>query len=315
MKTNQVSEYLGANENDQHDEKGRFAIKGAPADIQPPKIIPHKEAPDRLGEILKPPTTLDKDHVTYAERMKYEDGKMSKDEAIQMFQKLNNTGEAYRLQTHYGDTAAKLIKEGVVKDIPLPVKARNFYVNVFKEAPKNIAWELTEGAALTGGGALLGYLGSKLHGKKGGKPEATVATNEINLMKTESVQSYLAANGYNPDQARDPDGKFSAGGGTGSRDASRKSEDAAHHPHRPDPTLAGTGGKANPKAEEKLPTPKETDPNHVGVGEIMDYENGSMPQDKMVDMFQRMHNSGMAYQLQGHYGRTAHALLQGGYIK
>jgi hypothetical protein len=397
MKTADVSKFLGANENDQHDELGRFAsldVSNLPFDKHPPKIIEHKEAgsPDKLSELLKPPTLLDPNHVTYAERMKYEDGQMSKEDAVQMFQKLNNSGEAYRLQPHYGKTAAKLIKAGVVKDIPLLAKTRNFYADVVKEAPKNIAWELTEGGALTAVGAALGYFGSKLSGKKSGKTE-TVATNEITLMKPDFVNSYLMANGaplgnknaagsrydatvkLNSNPHRHPDathlvtftkdgkpdgeikatkdaahsmaesykktGKYNAFGDTGYEELSGDAKKfqamtggAANEAVLMQPAQVGSylmGNTFNPdqKRDEKgrfvdsaygdidnlkMAKPSETDPNHVDVGEMMKYEDGSQSHDETVNMFQRMHTSGLAYQLQGHYGHTAQALLKGGYI-
>jgi hypothetical protein len=46
---------------------------------------------------------------------------------------------------------------------------------------------------------------------------------------------------------------------------------------------------------------------------IMAYEQGELSDDETIDLFQRLINSGLVWQLQGHYGRTAHALIQGGY--
>lgn len=52
--------------------------------------------------------------------------------------------------------------------------------------------------------------------------------------------------------------------------------------------------------------------NVVGVEELMAFENGEMDQDAAVNMFQRLINSGLAWQLQGYYGRTAQALIDAG---
>jgi hypothetical protein len=49
------------------------------------------------------------------------------------------------------------------------------------------------------------------------------------------------------------------------------------------------------------------------VGQIMDYESGEMGQEEAVSFFQGLINSGMAWTLQGHYGRTATALIEAGY--
>jgi len=48
------------------------------------------------------------------------------------------------------------------------------------------------------------------------------------------------------------------------------------------------------------------------VGKLMDYENGRLPRAQAIELFQRLINSGMAWQLQGHYGRTAAMLLDKG---
>jgi len=50
------------------------------------------------------------------------------------------------------------------------------------------------------------------------------------------------------------------------------------------------------------------------VLEIMDYESGELSDNQTIDLFARLINSGMAWQLQGHYGRTAKALIEAGYI-
>ena len=49
------------------------------------------------------------------------------------------------------------------------------------------------------------------------------------------------------------------------------------------------------------------------VGKIMDYEGGAMGEEEMVEFFQKLIDNGMAWTLQGHYGRTAKALIDAGY--
>jgi hypothetical protein len=48
------------------------------------------------------------------------------------------------------------------------------------------------------------------------------------------------------------------------------------------------------------------------VQDIIDYESGEMDWDRMVDMFQKLINSGEAWTLQGSYGRMAMRLVDDG---
>ena len=45
---------------------------------------------------------------------------------------------------------------------------------------------------------------------------------------------------------------------------------------------------------------------------IIAYEAGELEHDEIVDLFQNLINSGAAWRLQGHYGRTAAALIESG---
>jgi hypothetical protein len=49
------------------------------------------------------------------------------------------------------------------------------------------------------------------------------------------------------------------------------------------------------------------------VDDIIRYEQGEMNDEDTIKMFQKLIDSGMAWQLQGHYGRTAMALIEAGY--
>jgi len=50
------------------------------------------------------------------------------------------------------------------------------------------------------------------------------------------------------------------------------------------------------------------------VGKIMDYEAGQLCDDAIIELFQELVDTGMAWQLQGSYGRTASALINAGYV-
>ena len=48
------------------------------------------------------------------------------------------------------------------------------------------------------------------------------------------------------------------------------------------------------------------------VDKIIKYENGNMTNEETIKFFQELIDSGMAWKLQGHYGRTATHLLEEG---
>ena len=47
---------------------------------------------------------------------------------------------------------------------------------------------------------------------------------------------------------------------------------------------------------------------------IIRYETGELTQEDTLALFQHLVETGLAWQLQGHYGRTAKALLEAGVI-
>jgi hypothetical protein len=50
------------------------------------------------------------------------------------------------------------------------------------------------------------------------------------------------------------------------------------------------------------------------LDDMIAWENGMLDDAETVDLFQRLTDSGLAWQLQGAYGRQADALLRAGYI-
>ena len=50
----------------------------------------------------------------------------------------------------------------------------------------------------------------------------------------------------------------------------------------------------------------------MNVQDIIDYENGDMDWDRIINMFQKLIDSGEAWTLQGSYGRMAQRLIDDG---
>jgi hypothetical protein len=48
---------------------------------------------------------------------------------------------------------------------------------------------------------------------------------------------------------------------------------------------------------------------------IIAYEQGELSDAEIVLLFQDLVDSGLAWQLQGHYGRTARDLIEAGYVR
>jgi hypothetical protein len=47
---------------------------------------------------------------------------------------------------------------------------------------------------------------------------------------------------------------------------------------------------------------------------IIDFENGDLDRDEVIELFQYLVDTGLAWTLQGSYGRTAAALIDAGEI-
>ena len=48
------------------------------------------------------------------------------------------------------------------------------------------------------------------------------------------------------------------------------------------------------------------------LGFIMEYEGGELSDEETVEFFQKLIDTGLAWELQGHYGRVAESLIDAG---
>jgi hypothetical protein len=53
---------------------------------------------------------------------------------------------------------------------------------------------------------------------------------------------------------------------------------------------------------------------NVKLSELVSYEAGDLSPEELLDLFQRLVDGGLVHCLQGHYGRTAEALIEAGLI-
>lgn len=55
-------------------------------------------------------------------------------------------------------------------------------------------------------------------------------------------------------------------------------------------------------------------PDYDITGNIIAYENGDLEEDEVIVLFQHLVDCGLAWSLQGSYGRTASGLIKDGLV-
>lgn len=60
--------------------------------------------------------------------------------------------------------------------------------------------------------------------------------------------------------------------------------------------------------------PKLLEPTPTILDDIIRWENGDMDEGQEISFFQTLVNTGLAWRLQGSYGRTAAALIDAGLV-
>ena len=50
----------------------------------------------------------------------------------------------------------------------------------------------------------------------------------------------------------------------------------------------------------------------INVSQVIKYENGEMSTEEVIAFFQELIDTGLAWKLQGHYGRIAASLIESG---
>ncbi len=61
-------------------------------------------------------------------------------------------------------------------------------------------------------------------------------------------------------------------------------------------------------------TEPKSEPKFDVVGAIIEYESGDLSDEGKLKLFSELVKNGTAWSLQGHYGRTASALINAGYL-
>ena len=67
------------------------------------------------------------------------------------------------------------------------------------------------------------------------------------------------------------------------------------------------------KSTDTTPNPERKSTMN-NINQILAYENGELDEAGVIELFQNLVNTGLAWSLQGSYGRTATALIEAGLV-
>jgi hypothetical protein len=79
-------------------------------------------------------------------------------------------------------------------------------------------------------------------------------------------------------------------------------------------SAAARAGYTNVEADAFLAAQNPPAPSYDTVGGIVAYEAGELDHEGIIELFQALVDSGMAWQLQGSYGRTVRDLINAGLV-
>jgi len=82
------------------------------------------------------------------------------------------------------------------------------------------------------------------------------------------------------------------------------------NPSHPATTIRGLDNQIRHLAAFVCDDP--VNPTVPGITQLMEYEDGELDDEQIITLFQRLIDCGLAWKLQGHYGRAAKVMVEAG---